>query len=159
MADVSACPPDPSSTAWRELEQVIARFEDAWHNGEQPALDDFLPGEPAVRQAALVELIHADLEFRLKAGEAMRVEAYLERYPELATNQGVVLGLIAAEFEVRRRQDATLTRDDYFRRFPQLREELAARLPTHGRRTWISPPGAVDAGGNRHSNRPSSVCI
>ena len=33
--------------------------------------------------ALLVELAHVDLEFRLKAGQAARVESYLDRYPLL----------------------------------------------------------------------------
>ena len=38
----------------------------------------------AARLALLVELVHVELELRLKAGEPARVEEYLRRYPELA---------------------------------------------------------------------------
>ena len=36
------------------------------------------------RSAVLVELVHIDLECRLKTGEPARVESYLERFPELS---------------------------------------------------------------------------
>jgi hypothetical protein len=39
----------------------------------------------------LLELVHIELELRLKAGEAARVEAYLARCPELAGDRAVTL--------------------------------------------------------------------
>jgi hypothetical protein len=52
-----------------------------------PELDAFLPSAADLRQALLLELIHADLEFRLEAGEEVRVGRYLSRYPELAAQR------------------------------------------------------------------------
>src|SRR5262249_3662883 len=50
----------------------------------------------ANRRIVLVELIHEDLEFRLKAGEAASLEAYLERFPELAQDPRILTELAAA---------------------------------------------------------------
>ena len=72
-----------SSEAWQRLEEILERFEAAWRRGEHPLLDDYLAGVEAERGALLVELVHEELELRLKAGEPARVEEYLERYPEL----------------------------------------------------------------------------
>jgi WD40 repeat protein/tetratricopeptide (TPR) repeat protein len=66
-----------------------------------------------------VELVHADLELRLKAGEAVRVEDYLRRYPELATAPAVVLELVRREYELRGPRDGTLQVEEYARRFPE----------------------------------------
>ncbi len=69
----------PHSDSQSLLEDVIGRFEQAWRSGEQSDLDQFLgrlEGEPP--QDVLVELVHANLEVRLKSGEATRVE---ERRP------------------------------------------------------------------------------
>src|SRR4051812_49628121 len=74
--------PGPAGGGTPGAESLIAQFEDLWLRGGRPALDDFLP-DGAARRAVLVELVHIDLEFRLKAGEAARVETYLGRYPEL----------------------------------------------------------------------------
>jgi serine/threonine protein kinase/formylglycine-generating enzyme required for sulfatase activity len=69
-----------SGQTW--LDQIVERFEEAWRSEQPPCIDDFLPIDPAQRLSALAELIQIDLERRLKRGEAIRVEDYLDRYPE-----------------------------------------------------------------------------
>jgi serine/threonine protein kinase len=121
---------NPSTPSPAELEQIIDRFEQAWQRGEHPALDDYLPPGEAERRAALVELVQIDLERRLKAGEAVQVETYLERYPELAARPEVVFELAKAEYTQRRRNEPALNLTAYCQRFPQcadqFREWLAA---------------------------------
>jgi WD40 repeat protein/tRNA A-37 threonylcarbamoyl transferase component Bud32 len=128
-----------------QLFQLVDRFDGAWHAGQRPAIDDFLPAG-AERRAALIELIHVELECRLKAGEAVRVESYLERYPELADDAEVVLGLIAVEQEQRRRREPNLQAEEYLRRFPaygpQLRLRGAAPPETLGWHAPVTPVGA-----------------
>ena len=63
------------------FEELIESFEHAWRAGSLPRIDDYLHGEGSEQDALLVELIHVDLEFRLKAGEAARVESYVASYP------------------------------------------------------------------------------
>src|SRR6059058_2802752 len=46
-----------------QVEQAVARFEDAWLAGQRPAIADYLGADPARRQVELVELIHTDLEY------------------------------------------------------------------------------------------------
>src|SRR5262245_1572013 len=112
---------------WQEREEVLDRFEEDWRRGQRPELDDFRPvGPPDER--LLAELVHTDLEYRLKAGEPARVEDYLRRYPELSADPDGVLGLVAAEVELRRRREPDLDAEEYPRRFPQQREALLARL-------------------------------
>ena len=121
--------PIPESD-WDRLEEIVARFEEAWQQGKRPVLDEYLKsGEPASLKLVL-ELVHTDLECRLKAGEDVRVETYFERYPQLADNSEEVLGLIAAEYNFRQRCEPGLTPEEYERRFPQYREELVERLAT-----------------------------
>src|SRR5207253_858912 len=85
-----------------------------------PAGEDF--------RAALVELVHIDLEFRLKGGEPACVESYLKLYPELAEEPAAVAGLIVAEFRLRRRHTPGVSAPEYLRRFPGYGPELSARL-------------------------------
>src|SRR5262245_15611599 len=87
------------------LEAVLRRFEDAWQRGERPELSTYLPAAGPDRHALLRELAHIDLEYRLKAGEAARVEDYLSRFPELSANRAAVLALIRAEYERRRARE------------------------------------------------------
>ena len=75
-----------------------------------------------------MELVHVDLEFRLKAGESARVESYLVRYPHLTKDSGTVLDLLEAEYELRRRREANFGLDEYARRFPAYVEDLRRRV-------------------------------
>jgi hypothetical protein len=109
---------DPSSG----LQLLVDLFENAWQSGQRPQIDNFLPPEGPDRRRLLIELVHVDLERRLKAGEAARVEQYLERYSELAADQEVVLKLLAAEFALRRGSEPNLSGP------PRLRP-LRDRLP------------------------------
>jgi tRNA A-37 threonylcarbamoyl transferase component Bud32 len=141
--------PNPLSESFRnfsiQLEQAVAAFEDAWRRGQRPAIDDHLKGAGAKRRLVLVELVHADLEYRLRAGEAARVEEYLERYPELVSEVEMVLDLIAAEYRLRRRAEPGLEPEEYGRRFPQYAAELAGRL-----REWPPCAGPTE-------NRPANL--
>src|SRR5262245_57350060 len=93
----------PTAEAWERCEESIEAFELAWREGELPNIDDFVHGESANRAPLLVELIHIDLEFRLKAGEAARAESYLGRYPHLSKDSAAVLDLLEAQHDLRQR--------------------------------------------------------
>ena len=113
---------------WSELGRIVKTFEEAWEHGQRPVIEDFLPAHQAGRDAALVELVHTELECRLKAGEVVRVEDYLGRYPELVADSSQVEELIAAEYRQRRRCEPELTVEEYCRRFPLLGSRLAELL-------------------------------
>jgi WD40 repeat protein/tRNA A-37 threonylcarbamoyl transferase component Bud32 len=125
-------PADESSVLREEassrLEQMVDRFEAAYAEGHWPEIDDYLPADGPERRELLVHLLHVDLERRLKAGQAARVEDYLPRYPELARDPTVVLDLAAAEYAQRRRRQPKVTVAEYLRRFPQCAGPLQHRL-------------------------------
>src|SRR5262245_53436554 len=85
------------SPTWSHCEALIKAFEDAWRRGAAPAVRDYLRAHGPERHALLVELVHVDLEFRLKAGTSARVESYLGDFPELASDPRATLDLLAAE--------------------------------------------------------------
>jgi predicted ATPase/predicted Ser/Thr protein kinase len=117
-----------STPAWSDCERLIKAFEEAWRHDRAPGIEDYLRADGPERRALLVELVHVDLEFRLKTGEGVRVETYLGNYPQLAAYRETVLDLIAAEFELRRRYQGGVSPDEYGLRFPEYREELRARM-------------------------------
>jgi hypothetical protein len=130
---------DPSRSAdWARREELIERFEAAWLGGRRPAIEDHLPSEPGDRRAVLIELVHAELELRLRAGELARVEDYLRRFPELGEDAGVLLDLVAAEYARRRDREPGLAMQKYLERFPAHQQELRNRLPASP-----EPPGAA----------------
>ncbi len=108
------------------VETLIRRFEADWLEGKRPNIDDFLGRRND--KALLLELAHAELELRLKAGEPARVDDYLNKYPDLAADSQASLGLIVAEYRLRRKLEPTLTAKDFAQRFPEYRDDLAVRL-------------------------------
>src|SRR5437763_4789375 len=91
-------------SVWDGFEDVIRRFEDAWRGPERPEILAYLP-TGAGHTRLLTELVHVDLEYRLRAGEPARVEEYLARYPALSEDRALVVDLISAEHEFRRRRE------------------------------------------------------
>jgi tetratricopeptide (TPR) repeat protein len=132
----------PTDAERTQMEQVVARFEDAWLAGQRPEIADYLPTTPGPRQQVLVELIHTDLEYRLKNGEAAAVEDYLRRFSELAGRPEVVLDLAVEEYRLRQRSAAVPVRE-YFDRFPELRQQLRERLATGEQETLLAGPPAT----------------
>ncbi len=90
MSESAGSFPDLPPEVWARLEPVLNRFEDAWQGGERPVLADYLAEAGVERLALLRELIHIDLEYRLKAGERARTQDYLNRFPEIARDTCVV---------------------------------------------------------------------
>jgi predicted ATPase len=140
--------PEPVSSLlaedWLALKDAVKRFELAWRQGTRPAIDEFLPTDERLRARVLIELVHIDLELRLKSEEFVRVEQYLARYWELADDQAAVLELIAAECELRQRHEPNLDLDEYLQRFPQYRAELPnqfAQTTIEGTADRLTPSG------------------
>jgi tRNA A-37 threonylcarbamoyl transferase component Bud32 len=131
-----------ASEASQILEDLVRRFESAWQTGRPPVIEEYLPPTEAGRRAVLVELVHADLECRLKDGQPVRVEAYLERYPDLARDSGIVFGLVQAEYRQRCRVERGVSVAEYPKRFPLLGADLACRLqePVQPRPRWAVGP-------------------
>jgi serine/threonine protein kinase len=126
------------------LDQLIERFGDSWESGRRPVIEDYLPGDLSRRQQALTRLVLIDLGRRLKENQAIRVESYLQRFPELAHHPESVVDLIQAEFAQRRRSEPALTLEEYVQRFPQYQDQL--RPLVSKKPTGPLTPGATDTG-------------
>jgi serine/threonine protein kinase len=116
-----------STASWQRLDAILHQFEEAWRAGQAPVLEVFLPADE-LRQAALVELAHLDLEWRLRHGQAVRAEDYLNRFPELRANPATELDLVTAEFRLRFQSEPGCSIDEYLRRFPDRAAELRPLL-------------------------------
>jgi serine/threonine protein kinase/formylglycine-generating enzyme required for sulfatase activity len=160
ISDNSPCAAGQPSEAMQRVEAVMRSFEDAWRRGARPRLADYLPAAGPERWPLLVELAHEDLDYRLQAGEAARVEDYLADYPELAADSKAVLGLIAAEYQLRRRREPGCAATEYLQRFPQYAAVLPDRLAAPGLRRNAPGPGPVstfDDGVQAATPRPGDV--
>jgi|GEM_PF-6769717 len=107
-----------------QLLEIVKHFADAWQAERPPHIESFLPSSGAARLAVLAGLVQVDLERRLKAGEAVRVESYLQRFPELGGQTDAVIQLIATEFAMRQRQGLGASAEDYVQRFPEMAAQL-----------------------------------
>ncbi|QDT48977.1 Serine/threonine-protein kinase PknD [Symmachiella dynata] len=110
------------------VENLVFRFETAWQEGETPRITDFLPERKDDRWGVLVELVHVDLEFRVKSDNHIRVERYFDQFPEWADHADDAVELIAAEYNFRARDDSPPSLDEYRGRFPRLWDRLLDRL-------------------------------
>jgi hypothetical protein len=93
---------------WVRLEELVARLEAACYRGEWPKVDSFLPDSAPERRALLPELLHAEIELRLKSGQPVDVASYAANYEELASDPGAVRALEEAERTLRRRLELDL---------------------------------------------------
>jgi WD40 repeat protein len=91
------------SQDWENVQQVVRTFRQAFRRGEQPAIEDYLPADGPTRQAVLVELVLEEMELRIKAGDSVSPQSYLERFGELVADQHAVAEVIAAEASLRQR--------------------------------------------------------
>lgn len=112
---------------WVALKKAATGFESAWRQGLRPVIADYLPtGEP-LRYRALIELVHIELELRLKDGEAVRASDYLTYYPELADDQAAANDLIDAELQLRGRGAIQKLRNEGLPRWPGYPKDVSGK--------------------------------
>jgi hypothetical protein len=131
MSDAIRPTPDAGIPTRTGFEDRIRQFEQDWAAGLRPHIDSYLAGLDPAPRGLLVELVHIDLEFRIKAGESVRAADYLARYPQLAADADAAAELISAEFDLRRRADPALAFDEVAAGYPQYRERLAHHTVRH----------------------------
>lgn len=108
---------------WSTVGNIIDAFEAALRRGEQPRIADYLP--QADDFVVLIELLHIELEVKLKAGREASVGEYLERFPQLNSDKKAVAELIEAEFKFRLRRDATLSRPAFLAKYPSFAADVS----------------------------------
>jgi eukaryotic-like serine/threonine-protein kinase len=95
----------PDSVAWEAMQETVRSFRRALSRGERPAIEAHLPRAAAERRMVLRELIHEELDVRIKAGDWPGLGTYLERFPEVADDAGFLADLAGAEAALGRRRD------------------------------------------------------
>ena len=95
---------------WRELDRVVAEFEASWLSGEQRSISETVDGSQLDREVLLPELVHGEIECRLRRGEDVDVDEYFQRFPELARDPNSHAELMATVHEVGETLNASITR-------------------------------------------------
>jgi eukaryotic-like serine/threonine-protein kinase len=91
------------SVAWENIHGVIRRFRRALERVEHPAIEDYAAAADADRGPLLLELIHEEMDFRIKAGEPVELAGYVQRFPEIAGDPRAMNELALAESALRQR--------------------------------------------------------
>ena len=77
-----------------EIDAICDRFESAWRAGRRPDLASFLSEAPPGGLALLFrDLLNLDLEFRVKSGETLDAQSYIQKFPELADHVDAAFAL------------------------------------------------------------------
>jgi hypothetical protein len=65
------------------IDRIATLFDQAWHRGEHPRIEDYLAGVAEPRRSQLLEeLLRVELDDRRAAGEAPSLEEYVIRFPQ-----------------------------------------------------------------------------
>jgi len=118
----------------QEADRVLERFEQCWHKGPPPRIEDFLPAATAANRAAWYELLAAlikidlDRRCRQRTADPARLESYLQRWPELARMPEMVLNLVRGEYEARCLWAQRPEHAEYLARFPQYQAKIGPLL-------------------------------
>src|SRR5215210_2137662 len=130
------CPIAPGRT-WDEASSPEAlllarRYEAAWRGSSGPCPDpaDLLPDDPRRRPGVLLALLRIDLTLRRRAGEAVDVEWYRRRYPDLGHE--TLVALAYEEFCLREEAGEHPDPAEYEARFPEIADGLREVLDIHG---------------------------
>ena len=110
------------------FEQALEEFEQEFNQGNQPDICDFLQSQDSENEEFLSELVHTELELRLRDGQAARVECYVKRFPDLAQDPSVLLDWVRTEYTTRRNFDPACRLEEFVIRFPDLRQSLVDEL-------------------------------
>ncbi len=114
------------------IEAIVAEFESHWSVDNDGLIAKQLKEvDEELRSRVLWELVEADLELRLKAGAAARVESYAEQFPSLLDNPRRFGEFVFSEFRIRSRREFKVSIDSFTDRFPILETQLRSLAESH----------------------------
>ena len=115
-----------------DFEEILSRFELACKEGSVPPdLTSYLGQSDDLE--LLVELIHIDLDYRLRRSDQVRIEDYLSKYPILDRSDESVAKLAFAEYQLREHRGYRPSSEDLLSRFPEHRERITQMLASQGK--------------------------
>jgi hypothetical protein len=114
----------PSGDAAAQLWQL-------WRQGQRPDVDAFLTRAGSLAPAELAAVLRVDQRQRWLAGEPVRAETYLRKYPALRADPDHAVDLVYNEFRLREQQGERPDAAEYQQRFPDYAEVLGAQIELH----------------------------
>ncbi len=105
-----------------------ARWQSRQPNEPAPDLWKYLEEHASAKLADKIAVFFSDQPYRWRTSEPLRVEEYLQRVPDLATEPDGVLQLVLGEFQARQNGDSVVSIDEYTQRISHLGDSLRSRL-------------------------------
>ncbi len=103
---------------WNSVDACVEAFEEAQsHDGRADPADFLPPPDHRYYLDALGEMLRVDLEYHWRRGEAMSLEAYRDRFPELFGDPARLAGVAFEEYRLRRQAGQDPMPDEYRTRF------------------------------------------
>jgi tetratricopeptide (TPR) repeat protein len=78
------------SKTFGQLQETVARFRTALRRGDRPEVEAFVSADEPRRSLFVAELVHEEFEHRIRSGEEVSLESFLERFPELLSKPTVI---------------------------------------------------------------------
>ncbi|MEZ6132422.1 MAG: serine/threonine-protein kinase [Planctomycetaceae bacterium] len=126
---------------FRKLHELCWQFEDAWHNGADPRIEDWLTkSDDQTREALLAELIEVELELRCPNET---VAASVDADCDTETNQAGVTQIMLTEMQ-QRFPDHQHVVTSAFARFAHSQQPQSADIPQDSRYEFLNE---IDRGG------------
>jgi len=101
-----------------QVHQIVSDFEQALLVNPEIRMESYLQGEGAFRWHLMVELIHTDLEMRLRKGEDTNLYFYINKYPEIMSSPKDIDSLLKTEMQWRNHQGLPLDREKMEQLYP-----------------------------------------
>jgi serine/threonine protein kinase len=115
----------------QKLQSWLDALQTSWSQERLSAIVALLPESgDSLRPVALSEIVKADINRQWQSGQEVRLEDYLDTYPELGTTDTVPAELVYAEFEARRQAGHAPDINELAGRFPAQAEILKALVET-----------------------------
>jgi serine/threonine protein kinase len=115
-----------------DFEEILSSFELACQRGTVPPdLSEYLG--PDADTSLLVELIHIDMDYRLRRSDEIRIEDYLLQYPILDRLNESIAELAFSEYQLREHRGYNPSSQELLSRFPEHREQISEMLASHRR--------------------------
>ena len=100
-----------------------------------------MAGDHSENSQLFEELVHSDLDLRIRNGLPARVEDYIARYPAIEKSPKLLQELIHTEFEIRKLLEPGLDLEELTQRFPSLTVAVANKIKSNS-----TNKAAVDTG-------------
>src|SRR4051794_23077409 len=98
-------------------EPPYRRLDCLWEQGQRPDVHSFVTEAGVTSAADLASVLAVDQWRRWHAGERIRAEDYLARYPQVAADASAALALVHGEFLIREELDEGPDPEEYLARF------------------------------------------